>query len=83
MHIVYDQLYALDCGLDGHIGDDEVFGATIDPSVPAPGGLVALVAISHQGTPCERVTTCGSCAGEHPEQQRSTGPTGGARSRRS
>jgi hypothetical protein len=66
VHIVYDQLYALDCGLDGHIGDDETFGATVDPSIPPPAGLVALVAISHQGTPCERVTTCGSCAGMQP-----------------
>lgn len=28
-----------------------------------PAGLVALVAISHQGTPCERTTTCGTCKG--------------------
>jgi hypothetical protein len=63
VHVIYSQLYALDCGLEGHIGDDEAFGATIDPSLPPPAGLVALVAISHQGTPCERVTTCGSCPG--------------------
>lgn len=58
--IWYDVLYEHDCGLNGHAGDDEVFGAVIDPSVPPPAGLLALRAISHQGTLCETKTTCGS-----------------------
>lgn len=61
--ITYSQLYARDCGLNGHIGDNEAFGAVVDPSLAPPAGLVALVAISHQGTPCERTTTCGTCPG--------------------
>jgi hypothetical protein len=58
-----DVLYNEDCGALGHAGDDEVFGAVIDPSKPAPDGIVAVRAISHQGTPCEHTTTCGSCKG--------------------
>ena len=63
LHVVYSRLYERDCGLNGHVGDNEAFGVTIDPRVAPPAGLVALTAISHEGTPCERVTTCGSCAG--------------------
>jgi hypothetical protein len=66
VHVTYSQLFALDCGLNGHVGDNEAFGATIDPALPPPAGLVALVAISHQGTPCERTTTCGTCPGMPP-----------------
>ena len=66
VHIVYSQLWARDCGLDGHVGDNEAFGATVDPRLPPPAGLVALVAVSHQGTPCERTTTCGTCPGMNP-----------------
>ena len=61
--IWYVVLYERDCGLRGlgsHVGDDEVFGEVIDPTVPAPAGILAVRAISHQGTTCERVSTCGS-----------------------
>jgi hypothetical protein len=44
----YVVLYENDCGAGGHVGDDEVFGALVDPSVPPPAGLLALRAISHQ-----------------------------------
>src|SRR5437016_3365687 len=30
--IIYDQLFQDDCGLNGHVGDDEVFSVAIDPS---------------------------------------------------
>lgn len=63
LHVTYSRLYERDCGLSSHVGDNEAFGATIDPSAPPPLGLVALRAVSHQGTPCERTTTCGSCPG--------------------
>ena len=56
----YVVLFENDCGANGHVGDDEVFGAVIDPKVPPPAGLLALRAISHQGTICEKTTTCGS-----------------------
>jgi hypothetical protein len=68
VHILYDWLYDADCGLNGHIGDDESFAATIDPARPPPDGIVALKAISHQGTPCERTTLCGTCNGLTPCQ---------------
>lgn len=61
LHVVYSRLFETDCGLGGHVGDNEAFGATIDPTRAPPAGLVALRAISHQGTLCERTTTCGSC----------------------
>ncbi len=61
--VVASQLFAVDCGLNGHDGDNEAFACTIDPSLPPPAGLTALVAISHQSTPCERTSTCGTCAG--------------------
>jgi hypothetical protein len=64
IHIIYDQLYDQDCGLGGHVGDDEVFAVTIDPATPPPAGIVAIKAISHQGTACERDTTCGRCSGQ-------------------
>ena len=59
----YDLLYDADCGANGHAGDDETMGVVIDPAKPAPDGILAVRAISHQGTPCERVTTCGQCPG--------------------
>ncbi len=61
--IWYVVLYENDCGANGHVGDDEVFGAVIDPGIPAPDGILALRAISHQGTLCENTTSCGSLAG--------------------
>ena len=63
IHIVYDHLYEKDCGLTSHVGDNEAFGATIDPTVPPPAGILTLVAIGHQSTICEKKTTCGSCGG--------------------
>jgi hypothetical protein len=62
--IVYSQLYQNDCGLGGHIGDDEAFGIVIDPTKPAPSGIQAIRAASHQGTPCQRTTECATCAGD-------------------
>jgi hypothetical protein len=63
VHILYDHLYQNDCGLNGHIGDDEAFAITVNPDKPAPEGITAMKAISHQGTACEKDTTCGSCSG--------------------
>ncbi|MFO0613626.1 MAG: hypothetical protein U0414_13605 [Polyangiaceae bacterium] len=63
IHIVYDHLFETDCGAGGHVGDNEAFGVTIDPAVPPPAGILSLVAIGHQGTLCEQVSTCGQCAG--------------------
>lgn len=56
----YVVLFQKDCGANGHVGDDEGIGAVIDPALPAPGGILALRAISHQGTLCEKITTCGT-----------------------
>ena len=62
----YDVLYEKDCGANGHAGDDEVFSTLVDPAQKPPKGLLALRAISHQGTPCEHTTRCGSIAGCKP-----------------
>jgi hypothetical protein len=61
--VVASQLFAVDCGLNSHDGDNEAFAFTIDPSLPPPAGLTALVAISHQATACERTSSCGACPG--------------------
>jgi hypothetical protein len=61
VHIVYVVLYDDDCGTNGHPGDDEVFAVTIDPSVPPPAGILAMVAIAHQGTPCNAESRCQTC----------------------
>jgi hypothetical protein len=61
VHVIYVVLYAKDCGLNGHAGDDEVHAATIDPSVPPPDGILAIRAIAHQDTGCNLVTDCGQC----------------------
>ncbi|MHB8875844.1 MAG: hypothetical protein ACYC8T_19320 [Myxococcaceae bacterium] len=63
MLVTYDHLFQTDCGLNGHPGDNEAFGVTINPAKPAPAGITALKAISHQGTACEKVTRCGTCNG--------------------
>lgn len=63
VHIIYDYLYDLDCGLGGHPGDNEVFAITIDPRVAPPAGIIAMKAISHQRTACERTSVCGRCGG--------------------
>lgn len=59
--VTYDQLFETDCGLGGHVGDDEVFGVAIDPSQPAPAGILAIKTASHQGTLCQRITECSTC----------------------
>ncbi len=59
----FDVLFEKDCGANGHVGDDEMSGIVIDPSKPAPAGILAVRAISHQNTPCQSITTCGSCPG--------------------
>ncbi len=61
--IWYVVLYEKDCGALGHVGDAEVFGALVDPTKPPPAGLLALRAISHYGTLCQKKTTCGSLPG--------------------
>jgi len=63
LHVIVDTLFEKDCGASGHVGDNEVFGMTIDPSKPAPEGILAVRAISHQNTTCEAITNCGSCGG--------------------
>ena len=67
--VTYDHLYQDDCGLGGHVGDNEVFGVTVDPARPPPAGILAIRAIPHQGTLCERATGAGSA-------QRRAGPHG-------
>ena len=59
--IVYDHLFETDCGLNGHTGDNEAFGVVIDPTKPAPAGILAIKTASHQNTPCEKVTECSTC----------------------
>jgi hypothetical protein len=66
--IVYSHLFQRDCGFLGHIGDNEAFGIAIDPSVPAPAGLLAIKTASHQGTPCERISECTTCANDSRSQ---------------
>ncbi len=61
--IWYDVLYDADCGAAGHDGDDEVFSVLADPTHPGVEGLLAVRAISHQGTACQHVTDCGYCNG--------------------
>jgi hypothetical protein len=62
--IVYSHLYQNDCGLGGHVGDNEAFGIAIDPAIPAPGGIQAIRTASHQGTPCQRTTECSTCSND-------------------
>ncbi len=69
-----DVLYENDCGTGGHVGDDEVFGVLINPAQPAPQGILAIRAISHQGTMCQAITTCGKLPGCRPCAQ---APRGG------
>jgi hypothetical protein len=64
VRIRYDVLYNQDCGLGGHIGDDERFAMTVDTSQPPPAGIVTIKAISHKGSLCEKESDCGRCPGE-------------------
>ncbi len=61
--IVYVHLFERDCGLTSHVGDNEVFSVTVNPATPAPQGITAVRAISHQNTICQKVSTCGTCGG--------------------
>jgi len=74
--IVYDHLLQRDCGLGGHVGDDEVFGVAIDPARPAPDGILAIKTASHQGTICERDSECSTCGDNRTQCDRA--PDGGA-----
>jgi hypothetical protein len=64
VHVLYDVLYNDDCGLGGHVGDDERFAITVDPMMPPPAGIVAIKAIAHKGSVCEKTSECGRCAGQ-------------------
>ncbi len=66
--VVYAHLFETDCGLGGHVGDNEAFGVAIDPGVPPPAGILAIKTASHQGTVCERVTECSACGGADPRR---------------
>lgn len=61
--ILYDHLYERDCGIGSHVGDNETFAITVNPAKPAPAGITAMKAISHQNTPCQKITACGACGG--------------------
>lgn len=64
--ITWTHLFERDCGLTSHVGDNEAFGATINPALPDEQAVSALRAIAHQATLCERTTTCGRCPGLSP-----------------
>src|SRR4051812_16832007 len=61
--IWFDILYDNDCGLTRHAGDNEAFGVSVDTSLQGTEAIRAVRAISHQGTACQNITTCGSCPG--------------------
>ncbi|MEW6432623.1 MAG: hypothetical protein AB1730_14060 [Myxococcota bacterium] len=61
--LFYAHLYERDCGLTGHVGDNEDFGVTVDPALPPPLGIKTMKSIGHQGTLCQQVTQCGRCGG--------------------
>lgn len=63
LNIIYDHLFQDDCGVTAHVGDNECFAITVNPGKPAPLGITAVKAISHQGTPCQKITECGTCNG--------------------
>ena len=62
--IFYDHLFETDCGLNGHTGDDEMFGIAVDPMIPAPAGILAIRTASHQNTPCEKISDCTTCSND-------------------
>jgi hypothetical protein len=64
--ILYTHLYETDCGIGGHTGDNEAFAVTVNPAKPAPAGITAVKAISHQNTLCQKITSCGTCSGLAP-----------------
>ena len=76
LNIIYDHLFQDDCGVTSHVGDNEAFAITVNPARPAPLGITALKAISHQNTACQKVTECGTCGGLSPCGLQ---PDGGAR----
>jgi hypothetical protein len=73
LHVIYDHLFETDCGLGGHVGDNEVFAITVDPGKPAPEGIVAMRGISHQATLCEVESNCGTCDGLEPCESKDVG----------
>jgi len=62
--IVYSHLFERDCGLNGHVGDNEAFGLAIDPAKVPPAGILAIKTASHQNTVCQRVSECSTCSGD-------------------
>jgi hypothetical protein len=64
VRIRYDVLYDNDCGIGGHVGDDERFAISVDTSMPPPDGITTIKAISHKGSICEKESDCGRCAGQ-------------------
>jgi hypothetical protein len=64
VRIRYDILYNQDCGIGGHVGDNERFAMTIDVTMPPPAGIVTIKAVSHKGSVCGKESDCGRCAGQ-------------------
>jgi hypothetical protein len=56
--VFYDHLYERDCGIGSHTGDAESFSITVSL---AKNAVTAVKAISHRGTTCEKITSCGTC----------------------
>jgi len=71
--VIYDHLFETDCGLNGHTGDNEAFGVVIDPTKPAPAGILAIKTASHQNTPCEKITECSTCGDGRPACEKQSG----------
>ena len=59
--IVYGQLFEGAVGRPPPPGANEFLGITVNPPKPAPEGITAVKAISHQNTACQKITECGSC----------------------
>ena len=60
----YVWLFDRSCTLVDAVGDGGSFVVVIDPRQPPPAGLVSMRAIARRDTGCQRISTCGQCAGQ-------------------
>jgi len=60
----YAWVFDRSCDVGDVVGDGGTFVVIVDPRVPAPGGLISMRAIARRNTTCQKVSTCGQCAGQ-------------------
>ncbi len=60
----YAWIFDRSCGPVPAEGGGGSYSVVVDPAVAAPAGVISIRAIARRDTSCQRISTCGACAGQ-------------------